>query len=535
LFNKVGTLCKISKIEILNDLNSWDNFKKTASSTAKEEDAASKEKESTNKDAEYSVVGNIDSENFIFVHSTIMAAVKTGDNGFFITPETEKFINDNHDSWKDADLIKDYKSFKNALTFVEHDQNVERAKGKCIDVLARRLPDTILIDVLFSVAKRHEDLIANIKTGIINAVSMGCTTEETVCSICGNVAKDSSEYCSHIKNGKGRMFECSDGVKRKAAELCKKNSFFDVSLVANPVFAGAIFRKVLSSSEVSNHFLAKILESNMSNFIAVDKNSLLKAASKEDNKDINLSISNEGVIRLTFDGITRKSTLTDKDLQSLNDMIDKTAIENNKKKVLFGTIIDKVLGKKKADTFDHPIQDLSTSKEFSIDREDYSDIEIVPPHDIKEEFEKQDKMPKKTILKKGEKVSRFANFECPNCKHEEELWTLKAASIDEGQGDVIVCPKCKIKVESSIFDDGQEKVEKVNASIEKILKNANKGLIFKVSRDIPVDYDDGVYWHDEGGNSIITKDEELSFVTTAQNGEYGLFRTEEGEDVFLPL
>jgi len=471
-----------------------------------------------------------------------MAAVKTADNGFYITPDTEKFINDNHDSWSNVDLMKDYKSFKNALTFVEHDQNVERAKGRCIDVIARRLPDTLLIDVLFSVAKRHEDLIANIKTGIINAVSMGCTTEETTCSICGNTAKDSSEYCDHIRNGKGRYYTCSDGVKRKAAELCRKNSFFDVSLVANPAFAGAVFRHVLSSSQVSNHFLANILESNMSNYLTADKDSILRATSKENNQDINLLISKQGTIKLTVDGITRTAELEDIDLESLNRIAEQTTNPNDKKKLFFSKIIDKVLGTgKRADTYDHPIQNKSNAKEFGIDRDDYSDIETIPPHDIKEEFNKQDKMPLKTkdykikVKKKGNKVSRFSMFECPNCQYTEELWTLKAAAIDNDLGNVVICPECGIKVESSIFDEGEEKVRKVNASIEKILKNAKKGHMFKVGQDIPVDYEDGVYWHDENGNSIIMKDEKLSFRATVQDGEYGLFRTEEGEDVFLLL
>ncbi len=544
MFKKVGTLWKISKIETLNDLNSWNTFKKSASQDVKDEVSAEEKESTVVKDADYSVIGNIDSKKFIFVHSTIMAAVKTADNGFYITPETEKFINDNHDSWADIDLMKDHKSFKNALTFVEHDQNVERAKGKCIDVIARRLPDTILIDVLFSVAKRHEDLIANIDTGIINAVSMGCTTEETMCSICGKTSRDSSEYCEHIKNGKGRYYTCSDGVKRKAAELCKKNSFFDVSLVANPAFAGAVFRHVLSSSEVSNHFLANILESNMSNYMKADKDSILKAASREDEKEVNLSISKQGKIKLTVDGVTRTATIADEDLQVLNEIAEHTANPDDKKKLFFGKILDKVLKtEKQADTYFHPIENKSTDKEFGIDRDDYSDIDIIPPHDIKDEFKKQDKIPQKTKdykppkskKKKAEKDSRFSMFECPNCQHTEELWTLKAAAIDDDLGNVVVCPNCSIKVESSIFNEGEEKIRKINASIGKILKDAKKGHIFKVGQDIPVDYEDGVYWHDESGNSIIMKDEKLSFRATAQDGEYGLFRTEEGEDVFLPL
>jgi len=174
-------------------------------------------------------------------------------------------------------LLKDYSTFvEYGTVFVEHDQNPERAKGKVLDAIARDMGDTILIDLLFCVDRRHGDLVNNIETGIANAVSMGCSTKYTVCSICGNVAHDENEYCQHVKN-KNVFYRCADGKSRRAAELCYDNTFFDCSIVANPAFAGAIFRKLVASDQVSNQLLANVITKKVSHSF---DDELIKVASK---------------------------------------------------------------------------------------------------------------------------------------------------------------------------------------------------------------------------------------------------------------
>ena len=212
-FTKIGAIFPIAQAHLTNP-EQWNSFKKKASiGTAVVDETikvADEAKEAVDKNADFQVVADIDTNKFVYIHTTIMAGVKTAGSDYWVTPETEKYINDNHDAWKCADLLKDYHTFRRATTFVEHDQNIERAKGRCIDAIARKLPDTVLIDVLFSVDKRHDDLVNNITAGIINSVSMGCTTEKTVCSVCGNEAPDSEKYCSHLRNGKGQQFICKD-------------------------------------------------------------------------------------------------------------------------------------------------------------------------------------------------------------------------------------------------------------------------------------------------------------------------------------
>lgn len=577
-FTKTGML-KTAKIEILGgNLKSWDVLCKKANKPVLAEES---KKEAVEKEADFQVVATIDPEKFIYIHTTIMAGVRTEENGFNITAETEKFINDNHDAWTCDDLLKDYKSFKRATTFVEHDQRLENAKGKCIDVIARDMGDTILIDVLFSVDKRHKDLVANIENGIINAVSMGCTTAQTICSICGNVANDPTTYCDHLKRGnKGSTFTLADGSKRRSAEICKNNTFFDVSLVANPAFAGAVFRKILSSSEVSNHLLANILNSKIE---AMYKNDdlILKAASK--NNDVaNICIKENGTIEIsTLNHTFKASEILSKDeIESIC-----TCIPQQKSSFSLESIFEKMFGKKQAT---HPIQNETGNKDFSISDHDYTDIPYSNPHDIKDEAGLEDTKttylelkPQQPIVileikptSSNSVVSRVDEFECIKCGFVTDLWKVKASTIDAGQTSVLECPRCFYSAEESLYKTAskikvkpKDKVE-INKGKEKgqkgivvslrgplvIVKLENgktvwktpndidikkdetkKSSIFVVSQDIPVENDEGTYWFDEQGNSVITKGEKVAFIASVDNGEYGLFITETGEDFYMPL
>jgi hypothetical protein len=575
-------MLKTARVEILKDAGSWDNFRKQAKILPVQDDA---KKEAVDKEADFQVVATIDPEKFIYIHTTIMAGVKTEENGFWITSESEKFINDNNDAWTCDDLLKDYKSFKRATTFVEHDQRLENAKGKCIDVIARDMGDTILIDVLFSVDRRHKDLVANIENGIINAVSMGCTTAQTICTICGNVANDPNTYCDHLKPGnKGRSFRSSDGNTRRAAELCKSNTFFDVSLVANPAFAGAVFRKILSTLEVSNHLLANILNSKIEAMYK-DDGMLLKAASKE-NDVANITIKQNGSIEIKTPNqtFTASESLSKEEIEKIGEFLPNQ--EQQKQSNLLERVLEKIFGgtNKKAT---HPIQNETNKKDFSITDSDYSDIPYRNPHKILDDANlgintnspvlELNLPPTAIILEINpsslkEIIQRVQQFECCKCGFKADLWNVKAASIDAGQHNLLECPRCFFVAEETLYKTAAKNKFKVNEKVtittkkdkdeageivairgnlyivklengktvwkseEDLLKQEQKkSSIFIATQDIPVDNDEGTYWFDEQGNSAITKGEKVSFVTTVENGEYGLFITETGEDFFMPM
>lgn len=575
-FIKIGML-KTARIEILNaPLSNWETLCKQAQVPEITEKLI---KEPLEKEADFQVVATIDPEKFIYIHTTIMAGVKTAENGFWITPETEKFINDNHDAWSCKDLLKDYKSFKKATTFVEHDQRLENAKGRCVDVIARNMGDTLLIDVLFSVDRRHKDLVANIENGIINAVSMGCSTAQTRCSICGNIANDPSKYCQHLTRGnKGSSFTSSDGTKRRSAEICIGNTFFDVSLVANPAFAGAVFRKILSSSEASNHLLANILNSKIEAMYK-ENDLILKAASKE--SDIaNISIKQNGSIEITTANQIFKAneTLSQDEIEKICTCVpeQKTSSVND-----INRITERLFGKKEAI---HPILNQTTQKDFSISDQDYSDVPYRDRHKTLDDANLStytlELNPDKPIIIldfrsslqecENQEISRVDEFECIKCGFSTDFWKVKASSIDAGQISVIECPRCFYSSEELLYKQtsktklkNKDKVE-IKKGKEKgkkgtivslrgpllIIKLDNGKIIWRVSGDvevieqkksfivsnnIPVENDEGTYWFDEQGNSVITKGEKVSFVTSVDDGEYGQFVTETGEDFYMPM
>jgi len=260
MFRKYGNIFTIVGSNRVKTTDQWSNF--VGSDTNKRSTAEGiiihKSQSPINGQP---VVCDIDLDNYIYIHTTIMASVDIEPNSdHYITRSTEKYINTNADAWPRDQLLKDYHTFvESGVVYVEHDQNPERAKGKILDAVARDMGDTILIDLLFCVDKRHKDLVHNIETGIANAVSMGCTTKYTICSICGNIAHDENEYCTHVKRMQNQMVRCDDGVYRKACELCYGNNFYDCSIVANPAFAGAVFRRLVVADQISSQLLSNLL------------------------------------------------------------------------------------------------------------------------------------------------------------------------------------------------------------------------------------------------------------------------------------
>ncbi|MDO8640913.1 MAG: hypothetical protein Q7R33_05165 [Nitrosarchaeum sp.] len=276
MFIKHGSVFAITDVSIIKTASEWTEIANKVSTA--EGIKIHKNLDPTN---EQKVVCEIDLNNNIYIHTTIMASIDLEEGSdYYITRATEKYINTNGDSWPRAELIKDYKTFVTSGTiYVEHDQHPERAKGKVLDAIARDMGDTVLVDLLFCVDRRHADLVHNIETGIANAVSMGCTTKYTICSICGNVAHDEKEYCNHVKNNKNQMIRCADSVYRKACELCFENTFYDCSIVANPAFAGAVFRKLVAADKVASQLLSNVLCRKIS---STDyQNEILKIASAD--------------------------------------------------------------------------------------------------------------------------------------------------------------------------------------------------------------------------------------------------------------
>lgn len=212
-------------------------------------------------------------DRFLLTHSTIVCSVdaitppntKTGSvvedgqtinrkySDYRISSDTDKFINNNLDSWSREVIKKSYQTFIGAHNFVEHIQVEELSKGRIIDAVLRDIGDSLYVDILVATDRKHKDLVKQIESGQMNSMSMGCSVDETTCTKCGHVAADETEMCPHVKYEKGNTFFDEQGNKHRVAELCGHEdlggtagvTFIEASWVATPAFTGAVARNVL--------------------------------------------------------------------------------------------------------------------------------------------------------------------------------------------------------------------------------------------------------------------------------------------------
>lgn len=217
-------------------------------------------------------------DQFLLSHCTIIASVDTETgpealgrhivDGFqvdrkyadyLVTPETTKYINNNHDCWERKLLLSCFRTFIGGENYVEHLQIPELSKGKIVDAAARDIGESIYVDILVATDLKHKPLVQAINDRELQTLSMGCQVSHTTCTKCGNVAEDETQLCPHIRYMKGNSFIDHLGKIRKIAELCGHVSaepgsvrFIEASWVADPAFAGAVLRNILTPTEIAS-------------------------------------------------------------------------------------------------------------------------------------------------------------------------------------------------------------------------------------------------------------------------------------------
>lgn len=137
----------------------------------------------------------------------------------------------NFDMLPSWELETAYETFRGASVFLNHD-NSDPAKSRGVVVDAKyhdEDPDDKWVEILMEMDEdRCPKLCSLIRSGEMDTVSMGCSVENTTCSVCGNVAEYPFQYCQHIQQ-KGREF---DG--KVAFEICNGIEFFEESWVYDP-------------------------------------------------------------------------------------------------------------------------------------------------------------------------------------------------------------------------------------------------------------------------------------------------------------
>lgn len=147
--------------------------------------------------------GRLDPDRYLLSHATIVCSVDTDptpnvrlgrvDEGgqtvnrrwgnYLITPNCSKYVNNNGDAWTRPVLMKAYRTFVGAHNFLEHVQVEDLSKGRIIDAVPRDVGESLYIDILVATDRKHTDLIADIESGKLAAMSMGCFLPGTQVSL----------------------------------------------------------------------------------------------------------------------------------------------------------------------------------------------------------------------------------------------------------------------------------------------------------------------------------------------------------------
>jgi len=146
--------------------------------------------------------------------------------------------NDNGDYFSVEELLRErshegktvraYETFVGVPFFTNHqNQDVEQARGKIVNAFYDLDQQTVFCDIMVD-AKSYGPLARGIKEGYIKDVSMGTAVEYSLCSVCANKASTPDQYCTHIRNHKGKKF----GGK-KVYEINHGLKFIEISAVTD--------------------------------------------------------------------------------------------------------------------------------------------------------------------------------------------------------------------------------------------------------------------------------------------------------------
>lgn len=127
------------------------------------------------------------------------------------------------------------KLFVGKTGIIDHDPSAKNQKARIISCRVESVEGktTALGDQLFRLTARayirrtegNQELIEAIEAGIVKEVSVGCSVEKTICSVCRNDMR--SPMCNHIK---GRVYN----GEKCYGELCEPADAYEFSFVAVP-------------------------------------------------------------------------------------------------------------------------------------------------------------------------------------------------------------------------------------------------------------------------------------------------------------
>lgn len=140
--------------------------------------------------------------------------------------------NKNGDWFGKEALAKYHKTFEKLGYVYKHHQNKDpqRSYGKVL--FSHYNPDMHRVELIVALDKsKAPDIIEELAKGNYPATSMGCKLPYDICSICGNKARTTADYCNHLKYEMNKVYPDGRKVFAKNENDLK---FFDISIVRIP-------------------------------------------------------------------------------------------------------------------------------------------------------------------------------------------------------------------------------------------------------------------------------------------------------------
>lgn len=162
-------------------------------------------------------------------------------------------VNQNFDAWPSSELKKAYRTFVGRPVFVNHvNEDPSRTRGIIRSSRWVSKGDDKYIELLIEVDPHAFPKLASvIEKGWLDGVSMGCTSEFSVCSVCGHHSYSLTDMCPHVASMKGSTLNV-DGEDQLIYEECHGLSFYEISFVFDPADETALFQGVLHTPPKSS-------------------------------------------------------------------------------------------------------------------------------------------------------------------------------------------------------------------------------------------------------------------------------------------
>ena len=160
--------------------------------------------------------------------------------------------NKNGDWFPEAELKKSFTTFLSGHVFKNHEnKDPANAIGGVLD--AEWDDEMKCVCLVIKVDRKiAPSIVRAIEKGYMTDVSMGCRVPYSICSICGNKARNPKEYCNHINMMRRKILP--DG--RKVFEINIQPKFHDISVVLSGAEKVAKVTNILD--ETSTEKKAKI-------------------------------------------------------------------------------------------------------------------------------------------------------------------------------------------------------------------------------------------------------------------------------------